>query len=308
MISIISKLQKQVLALDSNREFSSKITNNDSKLINLQLKRKENEDKISRKSLLTSQLYQALENESLEVYYQAQVNLKTGKIIGAEALLRWNHPELGFISPDEFIPIAEKHGLINNITEWVLHKACLQAKKWSIVAGTPLRISVNISPYQLRYPNLASRIRHVLKEVDFDPNLLTLELVETTLITDFKKATQIMLELKKMGISIALDDFGTGYASLNYLQQLPFDSVKIDKSFITSVNDDERTMVIVKGMIAIAKALNLKIIAEGIETQKDLDFLLQESCNFAQGYLFSRPLTGSQFTTLLGKYKYAKCA
>jgi EAL domain-containing protein (putative c-di-GMP-specific phosphodiesterase class I) len=308
MITTISSIHKQVLASHFNNEVSRKMPNNDSNLINLQLKRKENEDKISRKSLLTSQLYEALNNESLEVYYQAQVNIQTGNIIGAEALLRWNHPELGFVSPEEFIPIAEKHGLINDITEWVLRQACLQAKKWSIVAGTPLRISVNISPYQLRYPNLASRIRHVLQEVDFDPNLLTLELVETTLITNFKKAENIINELRKSGISIALDDFGTGYASLNYLQQLPFDSVKIDKSFITSVNDDERTMAIVKGMIAIAKALNLKIIAEGVETQQDLNFLLQEACDFGQGYFFSRPLMSSQFTILLSEYNYAKCA
>lgn len=307
MITNTLQINQQHLTSNiDNNSFAKVSMDNSNLIINLQEKRRENESKISRKSLLISYLHEALENESLEVYYQPQVNVKTGEIIGAEALLRWNHPELGFISPEEFIPLAEKYGLINSITEWVLRQACKDAKKWSIFASTPLRMSVNISPYQLRYPDLCTRIRHVLEETNFDPHLLTLELVETTLIKDFENANKIIKQLQSLGISIALDDFGDGYASLNYLQNLSFNTVKIDKSFITSIQKDERKMVIVKGMIAIAKALHLKIIAEGIETQCDLDFINQESCDSAQGYFFSRPLDNSQFTRLLNEYQALK--
>jgi EAL domain-containing protein (putative c-di-GMP-specific phosphodiesterase class I) len=311
MVATVTYIGKKTLGADlqgfslSHGEQSTLANSN---LIDLESKRKENQEQITRKSRLTSYLYQALSKERLEVYYQPQIDLKTGRIIGTEALLRWNHSELGFVSPEEFIPLAEKHGLIQPLTEWVLRQACLQTKQWSKLTATPLRISVNLSPYQLQYPDLAERISKILTEVNFNPNLLTLELVETTHIQDFNQAKNIFKKLQNLGISVVLDDFGTGYASLTYLQNLPFDGIKIDKSFITSVYENPRTIAIVEGMIAIAKALNLKVTAEGVETQADLDFITQKYCDFAQGYFFSKPVNHSQFTNLISEFYGLKCA
>jgi EAL domain-containing protein (putative c-di-GMP-specific phosphodiesterase class I) len=260
-----------------------------------------------RKLYLVNSLEEALENKEFEVYYQPQINLNTGEIIGAEALLRWNHPEFGFISPDEFIPLAEESGLIIKIGEWVLREACNQAKIWSNICPVPLKIAVNLSPYQISQPGLTEQINNILKELHFPPQLLTLELTENALIKDEIRAQKTIEQLKRLGITLAIDDFGTGYSSLSYLQKFPFDVLKIDKSFISNLTDNPQKIAIVSGIIAIAQALNLELIAEGLEGQAELEFLTQKSCNFGQGYLFSRPVTASKFEELIKNQNYAKC-
>ncbi len=308
MVATVTYIGRKALRHDL-QDFPFPISQGEnSNLIDLQSKRKENQEQINRKSILTSSLHSALLNEDFEVYYQPLVDVETGRIFSTEALLRWEHPQLGFISPEEFIPLAEKHGLIQPLTEWILRQACLQTKEWSELTTTPLKVSVNLSPYQLQYPDLAKRIKRILDEIDFNPSLLTLELVETTHIQDFNQARNIIRELRELGISVILDDFGTGYASLTYLQNLPFDGIKIDKSFITSVSENPRARAILEGMITIAKALNLKVTAEGIETQADLDFITQKSCDFAQGYFFSKPVNHTQLTNLISEFNLLKCA
>lgn len=291
---------------ESNRvDLSSKMmAQENDKVVNLESIRKKKKCKIDRRSLVTSSLFEALENEHFEVYYQPQIDLRTKKIIGAEALLRWNHAKLGFISPEEFIPLVEKNGLINALTEWVLYRACCQSKQFSILAGNPFHVSVNLSPYQLKSNNLVTKIREILTKLDFNPQLLTLELVETSVIKDLEQATRVINQLKELGISIALDDFGSGYASLSYLQNLPVDVLKLDKSLITSISDKKKTQVIVKGIIRIAKSLSMKVMAEGIETINDLDFVTEELCDVAQGYFFSAPIPPFLFIEkMYGKIK-----
>jgi EAL domain-containing protein (putative c-di-GMP-specific phosphodiesterase class I) len=255
--------------------------------------------KILTQALLTSDLYTVIEDRSLEVYYQPLIDFQTNKIIGSEALLRWNHPQLGQISPLEFIPLAEETGLINAIGEWVLREACIQTKKWSVMTGDQLKISVNVSPYQFKKGNFNLKVSEILKKVGLNPESLTLELVESSLIDDFPQTQKIMEKLKKLNISIALDDFGTGYSSLGYLDRLSFDIIKIDKSFMKDIKNNFQKLAIVKGIISISKALNLKVTAEGLETKAEVNCLYQEGCDWAQGYFFSKPLPSKQFENLL---------
>lgn len=254
-----------------------------------------------RKLTLLNDLKMALEKHQLIIHYQPLINLSNGKIIGAEALLRWNHPKFGFISPDEFIPLAEKSGLIIPIGEWVLREACLQGKKWSKLSGIPFKIGVNFSPHQFTQPNLASKIQSILEEIDFPPQRLTLELTESVLIEDMYNAQAIITQLKNLGISLAIDDFGTGYSSLTYLQKFPFDILKIDKSFIIDATNNKPNMAIITGIISIAHALNLTVVAEGLETEAELDFLTEKACNIGQGYFFSRPVCHQEFLPFLNK-------
>ncbi len=260
-----------------------------------------------RKLYLVNSLEEALEKEEFEVYYQPQVNLSTGQIVGAEALLRWNHPEFGFISPDEFIPLAEESGLIIQLGEWVLREACNQAKVWSNMFPFPFKIAVNLSPYQIIQKGLTEQVKEILKELHFPPDLLTLELTENALIKDEIRAQKTIERLKGLGITLAIDDFGTGYSSLSYLQKFPFDVLKIDKSFISNLTDNPQKIAIVSGIIAIAQALNLELVAEGLEGEAELEFLTQKACNLGQGYLFSRPITARDFEKLITANSYVEC-
>lgn len=248
---------------------------------------------------IQTSLRHALERREFQPYYQPQIDLHTGKIMGAEVLLRWLHPRQGLVSPLEFIPLAEETGWIIPIGEWVLHTACTQAKAWQIAGLSPLQIAVNLSARQFNQPNLRNRVLQILQETNLEPRYLELELTESTIVENPKIAIQIMSDFKNLGIEISIDDFGTGYSSLNYLKQFPFNTLKIDRLFVSNINNDAKNAAITTAITQMAHTLNLKVIAEGVETQAELSFLCQHNCDAAQGYLFSRPIPAGEFEKML---------
>lgn len=248
---------------------------------------------------LETNLCHALEREELEVYYQPKVSLSTGKIVGAEALLRWHHPEMGTISPDKFIPIAEETNLIVPIGEWVLKTACQQTKYWQKSGFPTLQIAVNLSGRQFDRANLRANIFQILIDTGLEPKYLELELTESILVQEPEVGVVRLTAFKALGIQIAIDDFGTGYSSLSYLHQFPFDTLKIDRCFVGHLTKDEKTKSITTAIIKIAHDLNLKLVAEGVETDEELAFLRENNCDEIQGYLFSRPLNTEGFEKLL---------
>lgn len=255
---------------------------------------------ISREQLaLETSLRSALERSEFKVYYQPQVNIKTGKIIGAEALVRWQNQEKGLVSPADFIPMAEEIGLIIPLGEWVLRTACKQVKIWQESGFSELRIAVNLSRRQFKQKNLSDRVSRILKETGLKPQYLELEITESMVMQNETAAAVILKEWQELGITISIDDFGTGYSSLSYLKDFPFDIIKIDKSFISNIREDKKTAAITIAIIQLAHSLNLKVIAEGVETKEELDFLLEHECDEIQGYLFSPPITSSEFEKLL---------
>ncbi len=248
---------------------------------------------------LQSSLRHALEREELQVYYQPQVDLHTGQIVGSEALVRWQHPERGLVSPDKFIPIAEETGLIVPIGEWVLQTACQQTKIWQTAGFPSLRIAVNLSSRQFGQIDLRKQLVQILLDTGLDPKYIELELTESMLIQNTEIAIRRLNALKSLGVEIAIDDFGTGYSSLSYLQQFPFDILKIDRCFIQDITDNLNKAAITKAIIEMAKNLNLKLVAEGVETESELSFVRQHQCDLMQGYLFSRPVPARDFEQLL---------
>lgn len=249
--------------------------------------------------LLELELHQALERQEFQVYYQPKVNLQTGEIKGAEALVRWIHPVRGAISPAEFIPLAEKTGFIIPLGEWILRTACTQTLAWQTAGFSPIRIAVNISGHQLNQPNLSRKVINILQETGLDPIYLELELTESALMQNPEAAIATLTELKSLGIQISIDDFGTGYSSLSYLRQFPFDILKIDRSFICQLTSDDKNAAITTAILQMARSLNLKVVAEGVETQSQLAFLQQHQCDEIQGYWFSPPLSAELFEKLL---------
>jgi len=253
---------------------------------------------MSEQQALEADLHLALERKQLQVYYQPQISTQTGKIVGAEALLRWHHPERGFISPAIFIPLAEKSDLIVSIGEWVLSTACRQTKAWHTDKIGHLQIAVNLSGRQFDQLNLRQRLEPILTDTGLDPKYLKLELTESILVQNADLALRQLNSLKALGVQIAIDDFGTGYSSLRYLQQFPFDILKIDQCFIRQLNN-AKTIAITIAIIQMAHSLHLKVIAEGVETEAELAFLREHNCDEIQGYLFSRPLPVAEFEKLL---------
>ncbi|NER36530.1 MAG: EAL domain-containing protein [Oscillatoria sp. SIO1A7] len=248
---------------------------------------------------LENGLRYALDADEFELYYQPQVDLQTGQIVGAEALLRWQHPQLGLVSPAKFIPLAEESGLIVPIGEWVLKTACQQSKAWQAAGFPSLRMAVNLSGRQFALPNLRQRLVQILMEASFNPEYLDLELTESIVIQDPKAASGILQLLKTLGVKIAIDDFGTGYSSLSYLQQFPFDLLKIDRCFIKNISKNPTNQALTKSIIEMAHSLNLQAIAEGVETEAEMGLLRQYKCDLMQGYLFSKPLPALKFEQLL---------
>jgi len=247
---------------------------------------------------IENRLRQALDNNELEVYYQPQIDISTGKLVGAEALVRWNDPEKGLISPADFIPIAEETGIIEPLGNWVLRTACKQTKAWQDEGFAPLRMTVNVAGYQIMQGSIIESTRTILEETGLAPELLELEITEGFVMDHPDKGVSILNELKQLGISLAIDDFGTGYSSLSYLKRLPIDRLKIDRSFVMDIPHDKDDEAIVATIIAIAKNLGLSIIAEGVENEDQIQFLIKEACFEVQGFYFSKPIPSNEFTQL----------
>jgi EAL domain-containing protein (putative c-di-GMP-specific phosphodiesterase class I) len=238
---------------------------------------------------LEADLRRALSRNELRVYYQPIVALASSDVVEYEALVRWQHPERGLVSPGEFSPIAEDTGLIVPIGQWVLEQACLQAQQLSSAGGAPV-ISVNLSARQFQDPALLDTVRRALSAAQLNPRRLKLEITESTVMRDAESAIATLRELKGLGVQVAIDDFGTGYSSLGYLKQFPLDTLKIDRSFVSGLGQDPQDTAIVRSVLALAKTLGLTVTAEGIETDAQRELLLELECARGQGFLFARPL------------------
>lgn len=248
---------------------------------------------------LSNDLSQAIENDELVVFYQPQIDLTTRKIIGVEALLRWIHPEKGVISPGIFIPVAEKNGLINKIGEWVLKTACRQNKKWQDMGLDKILMAVNLSPIQMKSPNIAETIGRIINESGIEAKYMELEITESFAINETKYAVEVLSSLKKIGVSIAIDDFGTEYSSLNRLKLLPIDQIKIDMQFVQGIETNEKDQAIIMVIINLAKSLGLSSLAEGVETKDQLSFLDKNNCDHVQGYYYHRPMPAEEVEKVL---------
>jgi diguanylate cyclase (GGDEF)-like protein/PAS domain S-box-containing protein len=248
--------------------------------------------------LLEHDLRHAIARGQIEIVYQPQTSVGTGTIVGFEALLRWNHPERGYVSPTIFIPIAEESGLILQLGEWVLRGSCREAARWS----NPLSIAVNVSAVQLHGSHFAQLLHEVLHESGLAAERLEIEITESALIRDPVRALSTLQQVKRLGVRIAMDDFGTGYSSLSNLRQFPFDKIKIDGSFIKSVNSNQQTAAIVRSVLGLGRGLGLPVLAEGVETAQELDFLRGENCHEAQGFLMGRPAPIESFAAFTGDF------
>jgi diguanylate cyclase (GGDEF)-like protein/PAS domain S-box-containing protein len=250
---------------------------------------------------LEGKLRKALGAQEMELYYQPQIDLRTGEVVSAEALLRWDQPELGVIPPDEFIPIAEETGMIIELGEWVLNEACRQNKAWQDAGYQHIRVAVNLSSMQFIQRDLSIKVTRSLKASQLDAKFLELEITESILMRNVNETIATLNDFKRMGINISVDDFGTGYSSLSYLKRFPLNSLKIDGSFIRDIPENQDDVTITSAIIAMAHRLNLGVVAEGVETQRHMDFLKQQGCEMVQGYFFSKPLPAAEFKMLLTK-------
>ncbi|MDO8412316.1 MAG: EAL domain-containing protein [Gallionellaceae bacterium] len=253
------------------------------------------------RQVIETDLRHALERQQLVLHYQPKVNLQSGMITGAEALLRWLHPEWGTVLPERFVPIAEECGLIVPIGRWVLRAACVEAKRWQDQGLQPTAVAVNISAVEFRHKDFVAGVHTILSETGLEPRYLQLEITESVLMRDAEASTAVLQQLKNMGVQLAVDDFGTGYSSLSYLKQFPIDVLKIDQSFVQDIISDEihDDGLLVSAVIAMGKSLKQRVIAEGVEEHVQLAFLKAQDCEEGQGYFFSRPLTAEQFAALL---------
>ena len=257
--------------------------------------------KALRRMELENNLRRALERDEFEVFYQPKINVVSRQIVGMEALVRWRHPDMGLVSPIEFIPLAEETGLILPLGEWVLRTACAQSKAWQDEGFAPLQVSVNLSPRQFKQPKLLEVITGIIRDTGIDANYLELEVTESSIMQNTDMAIETLTELKKTGVKISIDDFGTGYSSLGYLKRLPLDVLKIDRSFVQDVTGNAEDAAIVMTIISLAHNLNLKVIAEGVELEEQLKFLQLLRCDEWQGYLYSKPVSSEKFRELLMK-------
>lgn len=256
------------------------------------------QERNSKKIKMINDLRHAVDNKEFILFYQPIVNLNNGKIIGAEALIRWAHPIKGMISPMEFIPLAEENGLIHDIERWILKTALMQKKQWEDMGYADIKMSVNISGKSITRSGFINEIEDLLSKVKIKNDKIQLEVTETALMTDLNTSIKVLKEIKDMNIKIALDDFGTGYSSLTYLKKLPIDVVKLDKDFIKNISKITDEEVIVDYVIKLTHQLKFKIVAEGIETKEQLEFLKLGSCDYGQGYLFSKPINKEEFEQL----------
>jgi EAL domain-containing protein (putative c-di-GMP-specific phosphodiesterase class I) len=248
---------------------------------------------------MESGLRHAIERAELELHYQPIVNLAGRGVAGVEALIRWRHATLGMVSTSQLVAVAEESGLIVPIGRWVLREACRQAVAWQAAGLSVPRLAVNISAVELRMPDFAEGVAAILRETGFDGHLLELELTETFLMQDTRSTALVLAELKKLGLRLALDDFGTGYSSLSYVRRFPIDTLKVDQSFVRDLNTDPDDASVVSAVINMGKSLQMRVVAEGVETAQQLAFLEAQGCHEAQGFHFGRPLTAAACTAFL---------
>ncbi len=263
---------------------------------------------IQRKAVLEKEMRKALERDEFVLHYQPQINIQSGILVGNEALIRWYHPELGMISPLEFIPLAEETGFINMLGEWILRTACKQNKQWHDAGFPTLKVSVNLSMRQFQQANLLELVTEILQETGLEPQYLELEITESIAMFNEDHVISKLQALKNTGIKIAIDDFGTGYSSLSYLKKFPIDNLKIDKSFVRDISHNSDDAMIISTIIAMARQLKVNVIAEGVETEEQLEFLREQNCHKVQGYLFSKPLSVEQFNMLFNGIQEAAMA
>jgi EAL domain-containing protein (putative c-di-GMP-specific phosphodiesterase class I) len=250
---------------------------------------------------LEGELRQAIAQEQLELHYQPKQQLQTGRAMSAEALIRWRHPERGLIPPDVFIPLAEENGLIDDIGAWVVREACRQMAEWRVSCGDAPQLAVNLSAVQLKRVDLAAEILAQLRHYGLPGSALMVEVTETSVVTDPLQASTTLDLLRQHGVQAAIDDFGKGFSSLTQLKRLPIDALKIDHAFVRDVVVDRDDAMIVQAIIGLARNLGLKVIAEGVETAEQLQFLKAHACDEAQGYLFARPMSAADFTRWLSR-------
>jgi diguanylate cyclase len=248
---------------------------------------------------LESELHQALALKQFELHYQPKVDTKTGHIHGAEALVRWRHPQRGLVAPGEFIPLAESCGLIDAIGEWVVRESCRQARAWQLQGLPALRVAVNLSAFQFRHGNLLQMIREALHAAQLEPRFLEVEITESALMSDPEDSVTILEQLSRMGVVVSVDDFGTGYSSMSYLRRFPIDKLKIDRGFIAELISRADDASIVRAIVSLAHSLRLKVVAEGVETSEQLDVLRSLGCDQYQGFCFSPAVPATQFAELL---------
>lgn len=235
-------------------------------------------------------LKKAISNHEFILHYQPKLNLSDGSIEGVEALIRWDNPEVGLITPSEFIPLAEETGLILKIGEWALREACQTNQAWQTQGYEPITVAVNLSAKQFQHPNIAELVKNILAESGMDPKYLELEITETAVMEDVDAAITKLNDIQKMGVRISIDDFGTGYTSISYLKKFPINTLKIDQSFIKDIPGDANNTAITSAVIALAHTLGMKVVAEGVETAEQLQYLADNACDIVQGYYLSRPL------------------
>jgi diguanylate cyclase (GGDEF)-like protein len=255
--------------------------------------------RVQRRYHIEKNLRRALANQEFELYYQPKVELKSGRVVGAEALLRWHTPDGTLVPATEFIPVAEETGLIVPIGQWVLEQACLQAVKWRTAFAPELRMAVNLSPRQFQDENLVHVVKAILEQTAMPAHALELEVTESLLMGDTEKLISVFDALTELGLRFSLDDFGTGYSSLSYLQRFPIGNLKIDKSFISGIPNNRDSVALTQAIIAMAQALKMSITAEGVENEDQMDFLMEVGCQEMQGFYFSEPVTADVFELLL---------
>ena len=256
-------------------------------------------ERVAERQALSQALREALEHAQFELHYQPQIALASSQVTGMETLIRWRHPQQGMMRPDRFIGLAEETGLIVPIGAWALRTACLQAARWRADGHGALRVAVNLSSRQFRDADLVRLVADILHESGLAPSCLELELTESLVMHDVELAISTMHELKAMGVKLAIDDFGTGYSSLAYLKRFPVDVLKIDQSFVRDIARDSASASMVAAIISLAHELGLRVIAEGVETAHELEFLRSRSCDEVQGYLYSRPVPAADFVRTL---------